>query len=135
MRRFTLALAATWFAFSFFAACSDDTQDDLRDAAEGVREDVEDAAGTAGARGLAEQLRVALMAKDIPEGQSERHVAVLEDVIADLPGDADSYSGVEDGDGDGVDDDGKVQADVEDQSACLTISEDGNDLNVDNGEC
>jgi hypothetical protein len=133
MRRFIAALAATAFAFSFFAACSEDTQDDIGDAAESVREDVEDAAGSAGARGVAVSLQGALEAKDIPQGESERSVSVLEDVVRDLPGDPD-VTGIEDSDGDGEDDDGKVQVNVEDQSACLTIAADGN-TEVDGGRC
>ena len=56
---------------------------------------------------------------------------MINDTIADLPGDAD-FTGVDDSDGDGKDDDGKVQANVNEHAACLRIEADGN-TNVDRG--
>jgi glucose/arabinose dehydrogenase len=134
MRRFIIALAATALALSFFASCSDSTQDKVNDAAQSVKEDAENAAGTVSANAVAQSLRAALKAKDLPNGTTERNVSVLRDAVRDLPGDPD-VTGIEDRDGDGKDDDGKVQVNVGDQSACLTISRDGKDTNVDNGKC
>jgi hypothetical protein len=133
MRRFVAALAVMWFT-AMLVACSDETEDKVRDAAESVREDAENVAGRGAARVLAEELRAGLKAKDLPSGQTERDVAVLNAVVRDLPGDPD-ITGIEDGDGDGKDDDGKVEAHVGDQAACLTISEDGKDTDVENGAC
>jgi hypothetical protein len=129
MRRFVAALVATWFAFSVLASCSDDAKDKVKD----VASTVQDKVGEAGAGALAEALRGALAAKDLPKGQTERDVDVINQVVRDLPGNPD-FTGIEDANGDGKDDDGKVQANVGDQSACLNISASG-DMNVDGGAC
>ena len=110
----------------------DDTQDKIDDAADAVREDAEDAIGEGSAVALAEALRAALEAKEATDSNiSLVDVDVINDTIGDLPGDAD-FTGVEDSDGDGKDDDGKVQANVNEHAACLRIEPDGN-TNVDRG--
>jgi hypothetical protein len=134
MRRFLAALAATWFAVMALVACSDDTQDKVEDAASSVREDAENIAGKGAAFVLAQELRAALKAKDLENGETERDVSVLNAVVQDLPGDPD-ITGIEDGNGDGKDDDGKVEAHVSDQTACLTISEDGKETDVKDDAC
>src|SRR4051794_27779726 len=133
MRRFVAALVATWFAFSVLAGCSDDTKNKLKNTASSVRETGENAAGAAGAIALAETLRGALAAKDLQSGQTERDVSVINATVRDLPGNP-NVTGIEDANGDGKDDDGKVQVNVGDQSACLNIAPNG-DMNVDNGAC
>ena len=133
MRRFFAALAVLWFTAGL-VACSDETTESIEESAREAREDAENAAGATAARVVAEELRAALKLKDLGEGLTERHVSVLNEVVNDLPGDPE-ITGIDDGDGDGKDDDGKVEAHVDDQSACLTISEDGKDTNIENGPC
>jgi hypothetical protein len=129
MRRFVAASVAIWFAFSVLASCSDDTNDKLKN----VASTVQDKTGQVAADALAEALRGALAAKDLPKGQTERNVDVIDQVVRDLPGNP-NFTGIEDANGDGKDDDGTVQANVGDQSACLHIANDGN-MNVDSGAC
>lgn len=111
------------------AACDDDTRDELADDARDVGEQVEDATGEASARAVAETLRGAIVADDLDGGASRRDVRVLEESIADLPGDPE-VTGIDDGDGDGRDDDGVVEVRVGDQRACLQIAEPGADDDV-----
>jgi hypothetical protein len=131
--RKTLGAILSALLLVLFAGCSDDTEDKVDDAAQSVREDAEDAAGSAAARATAESMRADLLANDLPENQTVRDVAVLQQTADDLPGDV-QLSGVADADGDGKDDDGKVQVDVGDQSACLTVADNG-DVDVSGGAC
>jgi len=129
MRRCVAVLVVTGLALAVLAGCSDDTKDKVKRVASTVQE----SAGEAGAVALAEALRGALAAKDLPQGQTERDVDVIDQVVRDLPGDPD-FTGIKDADGDGVDDDGKVQANLGDSAACLNIAQNG-DMNVDKGAC
>jgi hypothetical protein len=133
MRKACSTIVSAFMLVLFLGACSDDTKDKVDDAAASVREDAENAAGSAAARAAAESMRGALLAKDIPENQTVRDVAVLQDVADDLPGDV-ATSGIDDADGDGKDDDGKVQLGVGDQAACLTAADNG-DVGVSGGAC
>lgn len=106
------------------AACDDDTRDEIADDARDLRETVEDAAGETSARAIAETLRGLILADDLDGGASRRDVDVLEESVAELPGDPE-VTGIEDTDGDGRDDDGVVEVRVGDQRACLVIAEPG----------
>jgi hypothetical protein len=89
----------------------------------------------AGARGTAEAYRVSLKAQDADEGSGGiRSVEVLRGAATDLPGDPD-ITGIADGDGDRRDDDGFVQVKVGDESACVTLPESGDDVDVSGGAC
>jgi hypothetical protein len=134
MTRRVVALLVAAAAMFSFGACSDETKSKVKDAAKSAREDAANAAGTAAAYTEAQALRAALKAKDLKQGQTERDVSVLNQVVRDLPGDP-KVTGIKDGNGDGKDDDGKVEVHVGDQAACLTISADGKDTNVDKGAC
>ena len=74
----------------------------------------------------AEALRASLSSNDTAAEDGLRSVAALQEVADDLPGDPE-VTGIEDGDGDGLDDDGKVQVDQDDASACVTLPEAGDD--------
>lgn len=124
MRR-SLALVAV--AAVALLGCDDDTT------VEDVREEAEDVVGTAGARGAAEAMRTSLEARDLDPDQTLRDVDVLEDAASDIPGDPE-VTGIEDRDGDGRDDDGLVEITVGDQSACVTVENNG-EVGVDNGTC
>ncbi len=127
-------LAVLFASVLVLGACSEDTQDKARDAAESAREDAEDATGDAAARSAAEAFRGALKADDAGDDKGLRSVDVLTENAKDLPGDPE-VSGIEDGDGDGMDDDGKVQFEVSDGSACVTVPESGEDTTVEDGKC
>lgn len=111
-------------------ACSEDDADSVADAARDVAGTVADAAQDASARTVAEAFRAALLADDGPDGANRRRVTVLQEAAGDLPGNPD-VRGVEDGDGDGFDDDGRVEIRVGDQSSCVLIDE-GGDTNIEN---
>ena len=120
-RRIFALVAASALALGL-AACDDDTRDEIADDARDVREEVEDVAGETSARAVAETLRGAILAEDLDGGASRRDIDVLEESVADLPGEPE-VTGIEDGDGDGRDDDGIVEVQVGDQRACLQIAE------------
>jgi len=107
-------------------ACDDDD-------AQNLREDVEDATGSTGARAAAEAMRGALEGEDLGGGKSLQEVAVLRENAEDIPGDP-TVEGITDGDGDGRDDDGRVELRVGDQAACVVVSAE-NDVSVENGAC
>jgi hypothetical protein len=116
-------------------ACDDDAQDKAKEKAEDLKEKAGDKAGEAGARGTAEAFRVSLKAQETDDGAGGvRQVTVLQAAAEDLPGDLD-ITRIEDGDGDGIDDDGYVQFNVGDESACVTLPESGDDIDVSGGAC
>jgi hypothetical protein len=115
-------------ALGLVAACGDDESDDGSGA-----EDVEEVAESAGARAVAEAIRVALLAEDLDEAEHESDVAVLQEAVEDLPGEPD-VTGIEDANGDGRDDDGKVEVHVDREVACLTVQSSGR-VDVTGGEC
>lgn len=96
-------------------------------------DDVAEASESAGARGVAEALRLVLIEDDLDADQHVRDVDVLQESIDDLPGEPD-VQGIADEDGDGRDDDGKVEVLVNDEAACMSIAMDG-DVDVTGGEC
>jgi hypothetical protein len=111
------------------AACGDDD-----DTGDGVAQDLEDAAESGGARVLAESLRALLVAEDIGGPDVDRrNVDVLLETVDDLPG-SPEITGIEDNDGDGIDDDGRLQATVDDEVACISVDDSG-DTDVDGGPC
>jgi hypothetical protein len=116
-------------------ACDDETQDEAEKEAEEAVEGAKEKAGEAGARASAEAFRVSLKAQDTDDASGGvRNVDALRSAAEDLPGDPD-ITGITDGDGDGRDDDGYVQADVGDESACVTLPETGDDIDVSGGAC
>jgi hypothetical protein len=78
-------------------------------------------------------MRGALLAEDLDAGETVRHVSVLREAADDVPGDPD-VTGIEDGDGDGRDDDGKVELATGDQRACLTVAGNG-EVDVSSDPC
>lgn len=120
-----IAFAATLSLGLVATACSDDTQDA-----------VDTAVDQTSALGIARAWQASLVGNETADTDPAgvRSVAVLEQSSEDLPGDP-TIVGIDDADGDGADDDGTVQVDVEDQSACLTLPESGNDIDVEGGAC
>ena len=139
-------LAVALLAFVPLAAgCSSDTKDNAKDTAESVKDDAAENADEAGneieetgdeaqARAAAEDLRARIKANDTANDEGPRSIAAINESLADVAGDPE-LEGLEDADGDGLDDDGKLQVNVEDSSACLTLPESGEDTTVDGGAC
>jgi hypothetical protein len=135
MRRIPSLFAVVVLVGAFaVAGCSSDTTDKAKDTAKSAQEDVEDAAGTGAARIAAEGLRASLKGNATADDEGVRSVKAINDAADELPDDAE-LSGVDDGDGDGKDDDGKVQVSVGDQQACLTLPATGEDTKVTTGPC
>ncbi len=98
-------------------------------------EEAEEAAQKAGARATAEGFRVSIKAQDTDDDTGGvRNVEALREAAEDLPGDPD-VNGIRDGDGDGVDDDGFVELKVDDEFACVTLPESGDEVDVTGGRC
>lgn len=107
-------------------ACSAD------DAGDDPDNDLGEKAASAEARTVAEALRVVILA-DGTDGPDRRRVDSLQENVDDIPGEPD-ISGIADDDGDGLDDDGKIEVTVDEEVACLTVAEDG-DVDVTGGSC
>lgn len=135
MRRSAVtALLATLLLLVFAAGCSSDDVDDARETVESARDDAAEAIDETAARGQAEGLRAGLKVSDVADEEGVRSVSAIEEAAADLPGDPE-VTGIDDGDGDGLDDDGKVQVTVDGSSACVSLPETGEDIDVTGGEC
>jgi hypothetical protein len=145
IRRFAPLAIVLAMTAPFVASCSSDTEDNARDTAESLKEDAEDNAETAGseieetgdeaqARTAAEELRARIKANDTANAEGARSIAAIDESLEDVAGDP-QLEGLDDGDGDGLDDDGKVQINVESSSACLIIPESGEDTTVESGAC
>jgi hypothetical protein len=98
-------------------------------------DEAEQTAKQTGARTSAEAFRVSVKAQDT-EGKpgGVRNVQVLREAADDLPG-GPEVLGVDDADGDGIDDDGFVEVKVDDEFACVTLPESGDDVDVTGGRC
>jgi hypothetical protein len=131
-------------------ACSDDDADDtsddvsqtiddaaesVRDTADDVADEVSETADQGAARAQAEALRASLLrALDDDDDAEARSVALVRERADELPGDIE-LEGLEDGDGDGLDDDGEVSVVVGDSAACLILPEFGDEIDVEGGAC
>ncbi len=135
MRRSAVtALLAVLALLPLATGCSSDTADDAKSAVESAKDDAAETVDDASARGQAEALRASLKGNDTADEEGVRSVAAIRQAAEDLPGDPE-VTGVEDGDGDGLDDDGKVQITVGGSSACVSLPETGGEIDVSGGEC
>jgi hypothetical protein len=133
-RTLTLLATATLLFAPFAVACSSETADNARDTVDSATDDAATAADQTAARVAAEALRASLKANDTADEEGIRSVAAIEEATADLPGNPE-ISGVEDSDGDGLDDDGQVQVTVDDEQACISLPAEGEDTEVTGGAC
>lgn len=133
--RIAAALAATSLSFALLTVgCSSDTADKAKDTVDSAGEDVQSGAQQATASSTAEAFRASLKGNKDADEQGLRSVDVLQQVADDLPGDPD-ISGIEDGDGDGLDDDGKIQVTAGDEQACISVPESGENTEVSAEAC
>lgn len=144
--RRSLALPLLAVALCFGSvACSDDTKDKAKDTLDSAKEDAKETAsdvkdnaeegmGVAQARAAAIALQGGLKANQTARDDGARSVKAINEVADKIPG-SPEISGVEDADGDGFDDDGKVQVTVGDYSACLTIEANGTGSDISDGAC
>ena len=139
-----LAIALLTLA-PFVAACSSDTKENAKQTATDLKDDAKDNAGKvadeadtkaaeAKARVAAEDLRARIKANKTADDQGARSVAAIKESLADVAGSPKAV-GLTDADRDGLDDDGKVQLDVDGASACLTLPATGEDTTVKGGAC
>jgi hypothetical protein len=116
-----------------FVACGDDDDGDGETDIDEIDDQAAEVTDSAGARGVAEALRLVLIEDDLDDDQHVRDVDVLQESVDDLPGEPEVL-GIADEDGDGKDDDGKVEIRVNDEVACMSVSMDS-DVEVTGGGC
>ena len=129
--RLTLPLVLILGSAGLATACGSSSASETVDS---VKDEAADEVGEAGARAAGEAFRVSLKGDDAVNDEGVRAVSVLKDNSNDLPGDP-VVSGIEDKDGDGLDDDGKVEVSVSDKVACVTLPETGTEIDVTDGNC
>lgn len=123
-----VAAAVAVVLASSLAACGDDD-----DGGESIADEAGQLADSAGALAVAEALRGVLVAEDLGDDAQRRDIAVLREAVDDLPGNPD-VAGIADADGDGRDDDGRVEVRVGGEAACLAIAPSG-DTDVHDRAC
>ena len=129
-----LVIALVTIACIGAVGCSSDTTDKAGDAVESAKDDVATRADETQARVAAEELRARIKANDTADADGVRSVSALNESAEDLVGDP-TVTGIDDADGDGLDDDGKVQIDIDQSSACLTLPDTGENTTVEGGAC
>lgn len=115
-----------------FMACGDDEA--VTDGGGDDATELEERADQLGARSAAEAVRADLHARDLGSDESLRSVEILEESTGTIPGDP-AVLGLEDTTGDGLDDDGLVQIEVGEETACLSVGEDDDTIDVSGGTC
>ncbi len=126
-------------------SCSSSTRKSIKQTATDIGSDISSGATDLGsdvangtnkvrARATAEAIRVSLKNNKDADAKGVRNIDVLHQVVKDLPGDP-TVTGIEDKNGDGLDDDGHLQVDQGGQSACVTLPKTGKDIQVTSGPC
>ncbi|MCU1352549.1 MAG: hypothetical protein JWM05_1758 [Acidimicrobiales bacterium] len=114
--------------------CSKTTRDKAKDAAKSAEQDATAAVDQAKARAVAEAIRLGLKTNKTAKAKGLRSVVAIKEVVDNLPGNP-TITGILDANGDGLDDDGKVQVEENAKFACLTLPATGTDTTVNNGRC
>lgn len=113
------------------AACSDATRDKAENAVDSAVNDITNVVNDSTARAQAETFRGSLVAQEL-DGTGRRGIDTLTDAADDLPDG--TVVGIEDADHDGLDDDGLVQIESNDRSACVHVAASG-DVTVTDDAC
>ena len=128
VRRVAVAMSLVGVLGMAASACGGEGGDDPDESAGEILE-------SAGARGLAEALRVLLVVDEPPEGLTRRDMGVIQETINDLPEPFEpNVEGLVDADGDGLDDDGRFGVRVDSEVACVSIGG-PDDIDVTGGAC
>jgi hypothetical protein len=123
-----LAVAALGSAL-WLTACGDDSS--AKDKAKDAASELDSAVDAGIARGQAEIFRQ--RAKDlVRQGESLDSMSVLQEAARDLPR-SPTVTGLGDTNGDGRDDDGKIEIAIDDSYSCVIVS--GTDINVSGSRC
>lgn len=133
LRHLVIMLVAV-LGLASVSGCSEETQKKVDDAVESAKQDIKKKSGEAGARAAAEALRLGANAKSRADDKPMRSVSVLRDVAKELPSSV-TVSGIDDGNGDGLDDDGRVSVAYEGKNACVELPEQGRNATVRSGSC
>lgn len=129
MRRQAIALAAG--AVLFLGACGDDTSSSAADKARDAAGEVDSAVDAGLARAQAEIFRQ--RAKDlVRQGEPLDSVTVLQEAARDLPRNP-TVTGIGDANGDGRDDDGKLEITIDESHSCVVVV--GSDIDVTSAAC
>ena len=119
-------------------ACSKESRTKIDAAGKSVATDLRRGSQQVEARLVAEAVRLDLKRGGLAEKQGLRSVAALRkaavEVVSKSPGHP-QVTEISDGDGDGRDDDGKVQVTVGKASACLLLPSTGTNTAVHDGAC
>ncbi len=116
-------------------ACSQETRDKVKGAGRSAQRDAEALGRQTEARTAAEALRVALKSEKDKNGRSMKNIShAVRTYASRVPGNP-QISGAVDANSDGRDDDGKIQVNVGDKSACVVLPATGSDTTVRNGRC
>ncbi|MCU1454547.1 MAG: hypothetical protein JWN46_2693 [Acidimicrobiales bacterium] len=115
-------------------ACSKATRDKAKDTLKSAQQDAQVALDKAAPRVEAEALRAALKVDPTARSQGVRSVKALRDAATKVPGHP-QITGIVDANGDGKDDDGKVQVNAKGYAACLILPATGTDTTVKSGPC
>jgi hypothetical protein len=124
VRRKRVLLAMAALGALSLSACGDDGGSAV--------DSVNDTLAQAAVRAQAEAMRAVVKTRAGDDAASYRKVSLLSEAAKDLLGDT-TVSGITDGDGDGLDDDGRVQLVMNGQRACFSVS--GSNTTVSDGSC
>ena len=125
-----------WFAVVaagalWLGACGDDSSSRAADEARDAAGDVDSAVDSGLARAQGEIFRQ--RAQDlVRQGESLDSMSVLQEAARDLPRNP-TVTGIADANGDGRDDDGKLEITIDDSHSCVRVS--GADIDVTSAAC
>ncbi len=108
-------------------SCGDDAPD-----AGQIADQAGDLASQSAVRVQAETLRGVIKERGDGDAAKYRSISMLSGAVDDLPGDT-TVSGLDDRDGDGQDDDGKLELVINGERACVAIE--GTNTTVTSGAC
>jgi hypothetical protein len=126
-----MCVGCTTIGLMFIGACGDDSSDTAADRARDAAGEVDDAVDAGIARTQAELFRQ--RAQDlVRQGEALDSMSVLQEAARDLPR-SPTITGLGDSNGDGRDDDGKLEITIDESHACVIIV--GTDIDVTSARC
>ena len=145
VRRLAAVAVAGLILVPLATACSEETKQNAKETADNLEDDAQKNADELGAeldqtgaearaRVAAEDLRARIKANTTTTTLGPRSMVAITESIPAVVG-TPEVVGAADADGDGLDDDGKVQVNIDGASACLTLPATGDDTTVEGGAC